>query len=192
VELRPQRRIYFHEDDYCQQEILPIENWSHCAKQINEIVESSKKSFDGTSWGSMVLREENPKRLVELGISLERIGEVLQSRLPKYDLVQTGYGSYVENCENTEGYGFDGGFDIFVRHNAAGIVNAIWCNPWGFDRDAVRESKKSILDVFDALSAEYELLFVDWAWSRMFKLNDRYALEQYLDEHIHRSESTHK
>lgn len=56
----PQRGKYFHEDDYCQQEILPIENWHDCAEQIGEIRESAQKSFDGTAGGPCSLEKKVP------------------------------------------------------------------------------------------------------------------------------------
>jgi hypothetical protein len=181
----PHRRIYFHEDDYCQQEILPAENWFDCVKQIKEIADSSKENFDGTSWGAMVLREESPKGLVDLGIRFDRVREILTSRLPKYDLVQTGYGSHVEKCENTEAFGFERDFTVFASRNSAGIVDALWVNPWGSNE----ENKQVILEFCCSLSADYQLLFVDWAWCRLIRLDDKPELQKYLDEHIRRQES---
>ncbi len=31
------RTVYFHEDDYCQQEILPLSNKAVCLKEMDEI-----------------------------------------------------------------------------------------------------------------------------------------------------------
>lgn len=28
------RRVYFHEDDFCQIELVPAENWEHCATEM--------------------------------------------------------------------------------------------------------------------------------------------------------------
>lgn len=137
----------------------------------------------------MLLREEGPKRLDELGISLESIRAILESRLPKYDLVRTGYSSYVEDCKNTEAFGLYGGFTVFVSYNPAGIVNALWCSPWGIAKDYLQDSKNPLLEVFGILSAQFELLFVDWGWCRMFKLNDQHVIEEYLEEHIRQLET---
>jgi hypothetical protein len=49
---RKNKRIaYFHEDDHCQIQVLPAENWQHCASQLGQIAEFSEKTPDaGWHW----------------------------------------------------------------------------------------------------------------------------------------------
>ncbi len=60
------RESYFHEDDYCQIEILPIDNLKFCLKQAGKISEFSEKHQNGIGWDAMYVREENPRKLSEL------------------------------------------------------------------------------------------------------------------------------
>ena len=76
--------IYFHEDDYCQIEVLPVSNWEHCATQIGEIESFSEAhpAPGGTGWTDMYVREENPFSLRDLGISRTTLASALREALP--------------------------------------------------------------------------------------------------------------
>jgi hypothetical protein len=65
--------VYFHEDDYCQQEILPLAALDFCRNQITEIdaFATNHQAPGGIGWTEMYMREDSPEKLSDLGITFE-------------------------------------------------------------------------------------------------------------------------
>jgi hypothetical protein len=95
------REVYFHEDDYCQLELLPEANWDFCAKQMNEIEKFSEAHKAEIGWTDMFMRSENPKQLSEVEIERAALVSSVREILPPFDRVLTGYGSHSEECQHT-------------------------------------------------------------------------------------------
>jgi len=70
--------IYFHEDDFCQAEILPIGSWKHCLEQIKEIDEfsHSHQAPGRIGWTEMYIRKDSPDELKMLGMTVEYFKEI--------------------------------------------------------------------------------------------------------------------
>lgn len=121
--------IYFHEDDYCQLEILPVRNYNYCKQEIDKINDFSEKHqvTDGIDWTDMYIRNESHITLEELKIPVEQLSSSLQCVVSKYDSIYTGYSSYREVCKNTFAYGDTNDvvvfFDIDIELN---FVKNIW------------------------------------------------------------------
>lgn len=83
---------YFHEDDYCQVEILPLENWAYCAKELGLIADFSGKHLapDGGGWTKMYMRGDSQVPTVSKQISFEAAVRAVICHIPKYDSVTTG------------------------------------------------------------------------------------------------------
>lgn len=171
------RTVDFHEDDYCQQELLPVENWFFCARQVGEIEAFSKEHFDGYGWTDIKVREENPKSLSDLYLKLENIEEICARYCQPYEKVTTGYSSYADECGQVKAYGPDKGFTIFIGYDENQIVDSIWFNLWINDEDQAATLNK----IFSDINAEKEIMFVDWAWSELFKVSDSEAMRRYID-----------
>lgn len=94
-----QKRIaFFHEDDYCQREILPLTAKNFCLKQMGEINNFSQEhQLESGLFTDIFIRENTPHGIEELGLRSEQLNAVL-SFLPPYDLVETGYSSYSEDA----------------------------------------------------------------------------------------------
>jgi hypothetical protein len=71
------REAYFHEDDYCQIEVLPLDDLYFCLRQAGEIAEFSNEHRAGSSWDAMYIRGANPTPLASLNISLSQVREAL-------------------------------------------------------------------------------------------------------------------
>lgn len=56
---------YFHEDDYCQVEILPVENLSFYKRQAREIEDFADEHREGVGFTDMYVREKKPIPLFE-------------------------------------------------------------------------------------------------------------------------------
>lgn len=165
------RTAYFHEDDYCQIELVCEENLEWCLDQTRRIAD-----FANAHRGEdMYVRPAHSVELAARWISVDALAEVVT--LPQYDAVTTGYGSVEEKIPNTSAFG-DSGVTIFASH-PDGVVSAIWFALPPSDEASVA----SALATFSALS-QWRLLLVDWGWGRVIPLSDAVALEAYLREQM--------
>ncbi len=162
------RQTHFHEDDYCQIEILPVENLSFCLEQAGKIVEFSEKHRNGVGWDDVYLREENPKRILELNIAIEDVRQSLHGNLPEYDEVYTGYGSERTLCNRTYAFGKDHGEVIFMETNEDGKLTSLWCSD-------------STSDLYCLPNYE-RFLLADWGWEFICPLADKASMAEYLSE----------
>ena len=162
------REAYFHEDDYCQIEILPLDNLGFCLEQAGQIEQFSKEHRVGDFWDAMYIRAENPTKLTSLNLTLPQIREALAAEMPEFDSVFTGYSSYREPCPNVHGFGRNNSEIIFVETADDQVVTAIWCS------DAMAELQK--------LPRREDLLLADWGWSFICPLADTERFSSYLSE----------
>lgn len=173
-----QKRIaFFHEDDYCQREILPLTAKNYCLQQMGEINNFSQEhqSEDG-SFTDIFIRENSPHGIEELGLHSEQLNVAL-SFLPLYDLVETGYSSYREASEATYGRGNGYEQNIFWSINESGIVNAIW-----LDIEIAPITIDMWRKVLIALGKIAPVLLADWGWSLCVDLTNPSNIEEYIKE----------
>lgn len=162
------RSAYFHEDDYCQIELLPLDNLEFCLKQAGEISQFSEEHWKGMGWDSVYVRKENPSKLSNLNIQLNDMRLAISETMPEYDEVYTGYRSYREKCVNTYAFGGDKSATLFFETDSSNIVLTAWCS------DAMPE----LLD----LKQSRDLLLADWGWGFICPLSDKERFENYLTE----------
>ena len=167
---------YFHEDDYCQQELLPIAAWDYCASEIKTIEEFANAHRAPIGWTKVYGRGDAPFRLRDLQLSLAEIEATVGLRLPRYDEVVTGYASHREPSPRTRAFGVDRGLALFVDVDDEGYVEAAWFHPHLVDA-SVPEWMPELLASFPRAA---ELLFVDWEWGHLQEVADRDAWKQYL------------
>jgi hypothetical protein len=175
------RRIYFHEDDYCQIEILPVQNYEYCKQEIDKINHFSEehKVADGIGWTDIYVRDESPITLEELKISIERLTTSLQSVVSKFDFVFTGYSSYREVCKSTFAYGDTDEVVVFFDvDEELNFVKNIWMTL--NIRNQVQID--SAIQIFKALSGICKLILVDWGWGFLSELDDNLEIENYLNK----------
>jgi hypothetical protein len=169
---------YFHEDDYCQQEFLPLSSWDHCASQVMDIDAFSEAHRTEHGWTDLYIRSDAPHSVEELDIAASDIGAAVQSVLPPFAKVTTGYSSHVEDCPRVQAFGFEHGLTLFIEVGTRGCVSTLWLDPWGLAATEI----DGVVGVLGALPRCSDLLFVDWACSRLFKASDRQAWVTYFDE----------
>ena len=132
------RKIYFHEDDYCQLEVLPLSAEQFCRREMGEI-----------------------ETLLQLNLRPEQLTAALDF-LPAYDLVETGYSSYREECQSTQARGLNEELAVFWSVDEAGLVEAIWLAFWVEPQEA-----NAARQLLTALGHLAPLLLADWgavAW----------------------------
>ena len=176
--MNKQKRIaFYHEDDYCQKEILPLTAKDFCLKQMGEINDFSQEHQLGSGFFTDIfIREETPHGIDELGLRSEQLNETLNF-LPLYDLVETGYSSYREESKATYGRGKGYGQNIFWAVNESGIVNAIW-----LDMEIASITVDMWRKVLLSLGKIAPVLLADWSWSLCVDLTNSSNIEEYIEE----------
>ena len=170
------REAYFHEDDYCQTELLPIANLQHCRDQLGEIESFSAQHKSEFGWTDMYVRPDAPQTLADCRITLIELQRVLGQFLPTFDRVMTGYSTYKKPCQNTIAFGADTNLILFAAHDGEFIIT-LWLTIFGLsEHDAELASR-----VLKQMS-QWRLLLVDWSMSALVALNETDAVERYLAE----------
>lgn len=173
-----QKRIaFFHEDDYCQREILPLTAKNFCLRQMSEIDDFSQEhQLESGLFTDIFMRENSPHGIEELGLCSEQLNEAL-SYLPPYDLVETGYSSYREESEATCGRGNGYEENIFWSVNESGVVNAIW-----LDIEIAPITMDMWRKVLISLGKIAPVLLADWSCSLCVDLTNSSDIEEYVKE----------
>ncbi len=172
------RETEFHEDDYCQLELLPEANWDFCAREMSEIDRFAAEHRDAAGWTDIYVRKDNPHPVSELQIDRESLASAIQPGMPPFDRVLTGYNFDCE-ARNTLAFGPNYHVTLFAEHDDAGIVSAIWLDL------APRTSTdaSTALNAFRAFS-QWPLVLADWGWSVLLRISDSDALARYLAKRV--------
>lgn len=175
-----QRSVHFHEDDYCQIEVLPAQNWGFCTHQLGQIDDFSAqhRASDGVGWTDVFARSQEPDSLASIGLSVDAISCSLSSHLAQFDRVTTGYSSHVEECSNTLAFGFDGDCVIYVSASEAGTASKIWLGLGGPNET----ERHALISSLRNLRGCSQLLLVDWGWGQLFRLEDEAGISEYFLE----------
>lgn len=173
-----QKRIaFFHKDDYCQREILPLTAKNFCLKQMGEINDFSQEhQLESGLFTDIFIRENTPHGIEELGLCSEQLNAALNF-LPLYDLVETGYSSYREESEATCGRGNGYEQNIFWSVNESGVVNAIW-----LDIEIAPITMDMWRKVLISLGKIAPVLLADWNCSLCVDLTNSSDIEEYIKE----------
>jgi hypothetical protein len=171
------REAYFHEDDYCQIEILPASNWDYCVSQLQKIGRFSDDHFDGVGWTDMQLRGEGPQQMKSLNINARDLTSSLSQILVPFDRVLTGYSSLREEAEDTMAFGSETSSIFFVEYDSNDIVEAIWLD-FGM---VPQEDKQLALTALLHLGIMNELILVDWNLGKIIRLSDQDEIMSYFD-----------
>ena len=177
--------VFYHEDDYCQQEILPLSAVEFCQDQIADASAFSEahRCDDGMGWTDVYQLSSPPQSLAELHIHRDRFAE-LMGQLPARD-VFTGYGATSWLCEKTVGYGFDGNCVVFAEWDESGEIQRVWTHIFSDDE----AKRQAVIESLQGLGSFFPLLYVDWAWGfavpldQSSKLGDqiRTKVEQFTE-----------
>ena len=98
------KELYFHEDFYCQVELLPMSALESSVGEMKEIGAFSEEHWDGTAWTALYVRADNSQHLKSLSIPIDSVAAKLDSILEPVDDIYTGYSTYRERCNNTRAW----------------------------------------------------------------------------------------
>ncbi len=169
------RMIYFHEDDYCQIELLPVSARHHCMTQMGIIDDFAAKHDDGgMGYTGIYVRPDAPHAFAELSVATAAFSAAISQHLPAYDFVFTGYSSYREECRSTLAWG-DDSFTLFADHEAS-IIQHVWLD---LSLPNAAEAAR-VASALRALPISESILIADWSWSLVAMLSDDASLNEYL------------
>lgn len=169
--------IYFHEDDYCQIELIPEENYFSCVKQSKMINEHYRDNFnEGFGFTNILVRDHHKISLKELKIDITEFENIISTELNKVESVYTGYSSQHQLC--TEIFAFSYNKNVVVFYDIdpiKSIVQHIWLKLNIMEKSEVEKC----LSIFDMLSP-LKLILVDWEYGFISRLNNTSKLNKYL------------
>ena len=174
------RTVYFHEDDYCQYEILPLTDREYCLEEMTKIAAFEKEhriqSGPYTFYSDIYVRGSNPYNIKESLLRPEQLDDALEF-LPAYDVVETGYSSHRSICPAARCRGSSSGIKVFWSVDKDGIVNSIWLDlrieP---EQKAIEESIRTL----SSLGQLAPLLLADWNSGECVNLSSPQEIEQYF------------
>lgn len=166
---------WFHEDDCCQIELLPIAAEGFARQQAAAIDEVTVHKDDaGLGWSDLYTRREPPARLVDLKIGINAIAECIPLELGQFRTVTTGYSTHVEPARGTSAWGRDGEPMIFADVSDEGVIRSIWFAH--FFRGDAKVIRRFVVDC----AQQWPLMLADWAWTQIVNLADEAAVEAYF------------
>lgn len=173
-----EREVFYHEDDYCMIEVLPMGNWDTCISRLRFVGKYSDAHSTEIGWTSITIRGDNPQPLESLNIKVKDLVSSLSQFLGSFDRVLTGYSTFREVSEDTLAFGSVDSYIIFVDFNPLkGTVEDLWLD-FGTDIHANRDHILKGLQVLGSLG---ELLLVDWDLGQVIDLSDQDAVMAYLE-----------
>lgn len=160
-----QREIYFHEDDYCQQQLLPRGAAAFAESELKKSGEfaDAHRAPGGLGWTDIYVLQEAPVELRTLRITKEKLAEIVTPILPTFDVAYTGYSSHREQCRNTAAWGRSTECALFADWDDDGIVAHVWAEFFDDDDASILAATQAVA----ALGNCYPLIYVDWAWEYM-------------------------
>lgn len=154
------RTAFFHKDDYCQYEILPLTARDFCLEEMAKITAFEKEhriqSGPYTFYTDIYVRGANSHSVEELLLHPEQLDDAL-AFLPAFDVVETGYSSYHRRLTTARCRGSSSGIRVFWSFDNKGFVNSIWLD-LNIGPETIEESKC----VLNALGCLAPLLLADW------------------------------
>jgi len=172
------REIYFHEDDYCQQQLLPREAAAYAAAELKNIEEFADvhRAPGGFGWTDVYGRKESPVELRTLKMKKEEFAAAVSPFLPPFDVVYTGYSSHREKCRKIAAWGTLEQCALLVDWDDDGIIANAWAEFFGQEAESILAATKAVA----ALGNLHPLIYVDWAWGYLCDVSDEQAFSSML------------
>ncbi len=167
---------FFHEDDYCQVELLPASVRGHCLAEMGRIDEFANAHRDGGGFTDMYVRGEPPVTLASLRTTLSEWEAALGPLAPRFAEVLTGYSTHREPCPSIVGWGFSDGQAVFIGVGQDEVIGPVWLSLNGVTDERVGLWCRLLQSVPRAA----ELVVVDWNSSQVVPLAAELAAVAYL------------
>ena len=168
--------LYFHEDFYCQVELLPMSALESSTSEMGEIDAFSEAHWDGHSWTALHIREDQTQHLLSLAVSIDAVAALLDPILEPVTHVYTGFGTHKELCKNTRAWTLPCETALLADFNATGAVEHLWLVNEPPEPDNVQQ----LWNALKSLSQSGDYFIADWNLSIAVPLADDEMLMRYL------------
>lgn len=170
------KELFFHEDFYCQVQLLPMSAMRPYEAEMAKIDEFAGAHWDGTAWTSIYLRDDYSMYLSSLGIRIQDIGDKLDLILERVDAIFTGYSTYREQCNDTQGWVFPNGCGLLADYRSDGIVQHIFLVKEPPDVTSLERFKNAI----EVLGSHSQFVIADWNKDILVPCFNDYKLRRYF------------
>lgn len=172
------REIYFHEDDYCQQELLPYEALAFAESEVKKIAEfdQAHRVPGGAGWTDVYVRQKPSMTFRALGMTKEDLDAIVAPHLAPFEWVYTGYGSYRERCRIAAAWGTSQHNALFAEWDDEGIISNVWTQFFESDEKSLSAASKAVI----GLNLAHSLIYVDWAWGYACEIIEEAAFASRL------------
>jgi hypothetical protein len=169
--------VWFHEDDYCQIELLPKAALTFAQEQARAIAEFGRahEAPGGAGWTDIFVRPAAPASMGTLQIALDELSAQASPPLDFFEQVSEGFSTHAHLAPRTVAWGDRGYGLIFADFDEARIVQHVWFNH--FARPDVPQVGSFLANCARA----WDLILADWAWTQVIDLRDDAALKNYLE-----------
>ncbi|HWK40168.1 MAG TPA: hypothetical protein VNR88_14715 [Hyphomicrobium sp.] len=171
-------RLFVHEDDWGQIEVLPAACAGWCTHEMARISAFSAAHVvaGGSGWTEVYVREAPPLGLTDLALPFAAVASELAQRLAAFDEITSGTFSTARRVPRVKAFGLGQGAAIVVAPDHGGTrIETIHLL-----LDGPPQARGEIVRATAALTAEMPLLMVDWPRARLLALSDAYAVERYV------------
>jgi hypothetical protein len=172
--------VFFHEDNYCQIELLPIQNLLGKRNATDATKEQSEEILTDAGFIAISSRAEPRYPLNKLKISVTDFERVLKG-YALFDIknVYTGYSTQRLFKNNIHAVGFEN--YVLYHEFDNNIITKVWID-YNVFSDTLNGYPKNLQSVLLQLGFLYDLILVDWNELLTVVLKNKSALTNYIDE----------
>lgn len=172
-------KVYFHEDLYCQVEVVPRENLLALNSENEKINELSEAHRSGLGYRDIFSRGEHQIKTIDRSITLDEFEALLTAfGFRKISNVYSGYGRLEEICKNTFAFKIDLAIVFCDLQN--GLIKNIWLDGFRFNKES--EAKEMLVTCLNQIGEKWNLVLNDWDLCEVIDLNNIYEIERYVNE----------
>jgi len=174
------KSVFYHEDNYRQIDILPIQNIFSVQQEADKISELSEEDYTGDGFLKAYAISQTKYPLEKLNIN-RRVFEALlkEDSLFYFDEVYTGYSSYTELKKDTYAFGYENYVIYYTVLN--NIVTAIWVD-YNFLSDTLNERPMRLKTTLYKIGVLYKLMLVDWNQDISVDLSKEIGISSYIKQ----------
>jgi len=173
--------IFFHEDNYCQIELLPK---NQLQNDLANTTLDNYRQFDFANDQSLDAfgSERNEYPLKDLNINIASFDTILKGKAKIYfPKVYTGYSTFRTLKVNTIAYGFEN--YVFYLEFSSNIVTKCWIGYHNVTNDSDVYPLK-LSEVLFKLGTSYKLFLMDWTEFFPIDLENKLILSHYLKNYL--------
>jgi hypothetical protein len=172
--------VFFHEDNFCQIELLPIQNILIKRNEVDLAQEHSHKNYTSDGFIKISNRSQVKYSLTELRINCDNLKIILKDEAIFYfDKVYTGYSTQRTFKENIHGFGFENYILYYEFEN--NMATKFWID-YNLLSDTLNCYPEKLQNALFKLGSLYDLILVDWNELITVILRNKLALLKYVKE----------